>query len=77
MRAVPEPKQSRPEFKFRFPGGWRRSALAILLGNLIYFASINYLPPELRHQPNSLDWGLLVDFLVCVAVFRLSYLVWK
>ena len=74
--AVPEKKRG-GAFEFRFPGGWRRSLLAILLGNLIYFATMPYMPEVLRHQPDSFDWGLLVDFVICVAVFRLTYLVWR
>lgn len=70
---MPEPAK---KFEFRFPGGWRRSLAAIMIGNLIYFASMPYLPEHLHHQ-GGLDWGLAFDFLICVAVFRLSYLVWK
>ncbi len=77
MRPVPNSPQSKPGFRFSFPGGWRRSLLAVLLGNLLYFASLEYLPQALRHQPSSLDLGLLVDFAACVAVFRLSYFVWR
>jgi hypothetical protein len=34
-----------------------------------------YLPPAGRHRPNHLDWGLAVDFWVCVAIYGLIDLV--
>ncbi len=55
---------------WKLPGdGWRRSLLAVLLGNLIYFASIDYLPEWARHQPSTIDVGLAVDFWICVLVY--------
>lgn len=60
--------------RWRFPGGWKRSLLSILAGNLIYFSVADRLPPALRHARYQIDLGLLVDFLLCVGVFWLSYL---
>ena len=55
---------------WKLPGtGWRRSLLAVLLGNLIYFASMDYMPPWARHEPNAIDLGLAVDFWICVLVY--------
>ena len=54
---------------------WPRSLIAILIGNALYYGAIDYLPPTARHQPFEFDWGLAVDFWVCVAVFGLSLLV--
>lgn len=46
---------------------------AILAGNAIYFLLLSpALPEELRHRPFREDWGLLVDFLVCVAVYGIG-----
>ena len=43
---------------------------AILAGNAIYFLVLSpVLPEALRHRPFREDWGLLVDFVVCVAVY--------
>jgi hypothetical protein len=43
---------------------------AIILGNLAYFflGPLFHLP---RHQPFQLDWGLIVDFWLCVAAYGL------
>ena len=55
---------------------WLRSLIAILMGNGLYYVVIDFLPPAARHQPFEFDWGLAVDFWMCVAVFGLSLLVW-
>ena len=67
-----EPPQQRvPERKpFRIPGvGWKRSLLAVLIGNLIYYAIIDALPEAARHQPFAFDLGLAIDFWICVMVY--------
>src|ERR1700677_1748848 len=44
--------------------------IAILFWNSIYFFSPSPpLPIVLRHQGPQLDWGMGLDFLVCVAVY--------
>ena len=45
--------------------------LAVLAGNAAYFVLMPYLPPVARHVPYRLDFGLLVDFLFCVAVLAI------
>jgi hypothetical protein len=48
---------------------WLRMLAAILTGNLIYFALLmRVLPPWLRHRPYHIDAGLLLDFVLCVAI---------
>lgn len=43
---------------------------AILVGNALYFLVLSpILPENLRHRPFREDWGLLVDFLVCMLVY--------
>ena len=50
---------------------WKTLA-AVLGGNLIYFGILYpYLPPVARHRPSRLDWGLLVDFWICLALYGL------
>jgi hypothetical protein len=49
--------------------GLGESFLAVLLGNIIYFAAAPALPESLQHQLFRPDLGLLLDFLVCAAVF--------
>ncbi len=51
---------------------WMEYLAAILLGNAIYFYSLSpYLPRALRHRLFQVDWGVAVDFLVCLAVYGL------
>jgi energy-converting hydrogenase Eha subunit A len=55
---------------------WLKALVAVLLGNLTYFLILMpYLPAAGRHRPNRLDWGLAVDFWVCVAVYGLVDLI--
>jgi hypothetical protein len=60
--------------QFRFPRLWRwvEYLAAILLGNAIYFFSLYpHLPHPLRHQAFHVDWGVGMDFVVCVLVYGL------
>lgn len=42
------------------------------MGNAIYYFSlVPHLPAVLRHQGFLLDWGSLVDFVVCLGVYGL------
>lgn len=51
---------------------FKKSLLAVVLGNLLYFGLLYPILPEiLRHQPHRIDWGLLLDFLVCLGIFGL------
>jgi hypothetical protein len=43
--------------------------LAVLAGNAIYFLLMPHLPRAVRHSLFREDWGLLVDFCVCAAIF--------
>ncbi|MFB3827647.1 MAG: hypothetical protein ACE15B_12820 [Bryobacteraceae bacterium] len=62
---------NRVRSRFRF---WR-SLAAILLGNAVYYALYEWLPPRARHQPYHIDWGLAVDFWFCVAFYGLLNLI--
>ena len=53
-----------------------RSLLAILAGNLIYYSVERYLPEGAQHQIYRVDWGLAMDFWLCVACYGLVKLVW-
>jgi hypothetical protein len=46
--------------------GFWRSLIAILAGNAIYFGIMKWLPPKAQHVPFQIDWGLAVDFWICV-----------
>jgi hypothetical protein len=45
--------------------------VAVLLGNFFYLALENYLPAGARHTPFRLDWGLAVDFWLCLVCYGL------
>lgn len=54
------------------PRRWLEYLAAILLGNAIYYFSlVPHLPEALRHQGFQIDWGMLLNFAVCVAVYGL------
>ena len=46
-----------------------KALLSILIGNLIYFWASPRLPSIIQHRPNTVDYGLGVDFLVCVVMY--------
>lgn len=51
---------------------WLEYLAAILLGQVIYYFSLMpHLPDGLRHHGSDIDLGMLVDFLVCLAVYGL------
>lgn len=51
--------------------------MAVLLGNLAYFAMLPKLPALLQHASRRLDLGLLLDFCICAVVFVLLNLAWR
>ena len=67
---------SAQRIRWRFPGGWKRSAAAILIGNLFYYAIVDAQMPPASQQPLGVDWSLGVDFLICVVVYRLTARFW-
>jgi hypothetical protein len=54
-----------------------RSAAAVLIGNAIYLGLESFLPFRARHQPFHIDWGLAVDFWICVVCWGVLRAVWK
>lgn len=52
-------------------GNFWRSLFSVLVGNAIYSAATPVLPPVARHQFNTLDVGLAVDFWICLVVLGL------
>jgi hypothetical protein len=54
-----------------------QSLLAVVAGNAAYFAALPHLPFRARHRPFAIDWGLAVDFWICLAIYGLlSRLKW-
>lgn len=45
--------------------------LAVVLGNVAYFAIASSLPPAARHHPFRMDLGMLVDFWFCLVAYGL------
>ena len=54
--------------KFDWPNFWR-SLGAVLLGNAIYYAVWRFLPVRGQHHLYQIDWGLAVDFWICLACY--------
>ncbi len=50
---------------------WWHAFAAVVLGNAIYFAVMERLPPGARHEPFRIDWGLAVDAWICLACYGL------
>jgi hypothetical protein len=43
--------------------------LAVLAGNAVYYLLMPHLPQAARHRLFQEDWGLLLDFAICTAIF--------
>jgi hypothetical protein len=59
---------------------WRRFLIAlaaVVAGNAIYLLLSPFLPEKGRHAASKLDWGLAVDFWICVVVYNLLLSVFK
>jgi hypothetical protein len=52
-----------------------RSLIAVVAGNLIYFSIARFLPARAQHQPFHLDWGLAVDFWICLVCYGIVRLI--
>jgi hypothetical protein len=52
-----------------------QSLIAILAGNAIYFTVQHWLPLKAQHQPFQIDWGLAVDFWLCLFCWGLLRLI--
>jgi len=64
---VPDWNSQRQAMKQSF---WR-SLIAVLLGNAIYFGTMRYLPERARHHLFLIDWGVAVDFWICLVCYGL------
>ena len=42
--------------------------IAVLTGNALYFLLMPYLPPLARHTTPRIDFGLVVDFWICLII---------
>jgi hypothetical protein len=48
---------------------WAEYLVAVLAGNIAYLFIEPQLPAVIRHRMFRVDFGLAVDFLMCVAVY--------
>jgi len=46
-----------------------QSLVAVLVGNAIYFGIERFLPARAQHGLYQLDWGLAVDFWICLVCY--------
>jgi len=58
-----------------FTRSFWQSLIAILVGNALYYGVYRYLPPRAQHQLYQIDWGLAVDFWICVVCYQLIKLI--
>ena len=52
-----------------------RSLIAVVVGNAIYFSIQSHLPLKAQHEPFRIDWGLAVDFWICLVCYGLVRLI--
>ena len=61
------------------PGSVKRqfwqSLIAVLAGNAIYFSVERFLPARVQHQLFQIDFGLAVDFWICLVCYGLVRLI--
>lgn len=57
--------------KSYFPKNFWQSLIAVIVGNAIYFLSMNYLPRRAQHATLKFDLGLVVDFWICLVIYGL------
>ena len=55
----------------RFSRNFLKSLAAVLAGNAIYFLVMPHLPAAAQHQYDRVDFGLVIDFWICVVVYGL------
>jgi hypothetical protein len=53
-------------------GTFWQSLAAVVVGNAIYFGVYSFLPPRAQHGINRVDWGLAVDFWICLVCYGLA-----
>ena len=42
--------------------------IAVVVGNILYFLVVPYLPPAAHHVARRMDLGMVVDFWFCLVV---------
>lgn len=49
--------------------------LAILIGNVVYLLVMPFLPAYLKHTLFALDPGVVLDLMICIAVYFIIRLI--
>ena len=65
----------RPAPKRLLKRSFWQSLIAVLAGNAIYFSVERFLPARAQHQLFQIDFGLAVDFWICLACYGLVRLI--
>lgn len=52
-----------------------QSLIAVLAGNAIYFSIERFLPPAAQHHIYRVDWGMAVDFWICLLCYGVLRLI--
>lgn len=60
-----------PERRSFFDRRFWHSLLAVVLGNAVYLVIEPWLPERARHTLYRIDWGLAVDFWICLVFWGL------
>jgi hypothetical protein len=67
--------------KDKSSGLWDRywkTVVAVVGGNALYYGLLaRHLPPAARHRLYQIDWGLVVDFWICLAIYGLLAFTFK
>jgi len=61
--------------KIQVPKNFFRSLVAVVSGNAIYFLLMPLMPLAAQHQPTHLDWGLVIDAWLCLAIYGVLALI--
>ncbi len=74
--ALPAGSESMPQKFFPITARrWLEYLAAILIGNAIFYLSINpHLPEPLRHHSMTTDFGSAIDLAICAAVYGLIWI---
>lgn len=49
--------------------------IAVLAGNVIYWSVERFLPSSIHHELYQVDWGLAIDFCICLVCYGLLRLI--
>lgn len=66
-----QPKQGVAVSKLAVRLNFLQALLAIILGNVAYFALLPSLPLIARHRPFRVDLGMVIDFWFCLVAYGL------